>query len=147
MGVFDFIKSVGEKLGIGDAESAPSAEELEKEVSKHGLQAKDLKVEVKGDTVHVAGTAPTNSIREKIILAMGNVLGVAKVEEALSVEKSEPENTFYTVKKGDTLWKIAETHYGKGKGAKYDVIFDANKPMLKHPDKIYPGQMLRIPPL
>ena len=100
-----------------------------------------------GDTVKVKGTAPSNSIREKIILAMGNVLGVSKVEEALSVEKSEPDNTFYTVKKGDTLWKIAEAHYGKGNGAKYNVIFEANRPMLKDPDKIYPGQVLRIPPL
>jgi nucleoid-associated protein YgaU len=53
----------------------------------------------------------------------------------------------YTVAKGDTLWKIAETHYGKGHGGKYPVIFEANKPMLKDPDEIYPGQVLRIPPL
>ncbi|MCC2110534.1 MAG: BON domain-containing protein, partial [Hyphomicrobiales bacterium] len=81
MGVFDFIKSVGEKLGIGSEEEAPSADDLAKEVEKHGLEAKDLKVEVKGDTIAVTGTAPSNSIREKIILAMGNVLGVAKVQE------------------------------------------------------------------
>ena len=53
----------------------------------------------------------------------------------------------YTVQKGDTLWKIAEVHYGKGQGAKYTQIFEANTPMLSHPDKIYPGQVLRIPPL
>ena len=147
MGVFDFIKSVGEKLGIGSEKEAPSAEDLAKEVEKHGLDAKDLKVEVKGDTVQVAGTAPSNSVREKIVLALGNVLGVAKVEEKIGVDKKEPDATFYTVKKGDTLWKIATTNYGKGKGGKYPVIFEANKPMLKHPDKIYPGQVLRIPPL
>lgn len=147
MGMFDFIKSVGEKLGIGSEEQAPSADELTREVEKHGLQARDLKVEVKGDTVRVSGAAPSNSIREKIILAMGNVLGVAKVEEEIAVGQNEPDATFYTVKKGDTLWKIAERHYGKGKGAKYNVIFEANTPMLKHPDKIYPGQMLRIPRL
>jgi len=64
--------------------------------------------------------------------------GVDEVEEAATT-------AFYTVEKGDTLWKIASAHYNDG--AKYPVIFEANKPMLEHPDKIYPGQMLRIPPL
>ena len=32
-----------------------------------------------------------------------------------------------------------------GDANKYPVIFEANKPMLNHPDKIYPGQLLRIP--
>ncbi len=147
MGVFDFIKSVGEKLGIGSEEEAPTADDLAKEVQKHGLEAEDLKVEVKGDTVAVSGKAPSNSIREKIVLAMGNVLGIAKVEEAIAVAEQEPDATFYTVEKGDTLWKISEAHYGKGKGGEYNTIFEANTPMLTHPDKIYPGQVLRIPPL
>ena len=60
-----------------------------------------------------------------------------------SAPASEP--VLYTVKKGDNLWKVAESHYGKGKGAKHVLIFDANRPMLSHPDKIYPGQVLRIP--
>ena len=46
---------------------------------------------------------------------------------------------------GDTLSKIAKQHYGNA--MKYPVIFEANKPMLEHPDKIYPGQVLRIPPI
>ncbi len=55
------------------------------------------------------------------------------------------ESLFYTVESGDTLWKIADDHYGDG--SKYPVIFEANTPMLKNPDLIYPGQVLRIPPL
>lgn len=145
MGVFDFIKSVGEKLGIGSEDQPPSASDLEKAVAKHGLEATGLDVKVDGGTVKVKGTAPDTSTREKIIIAMGNILGVSKVEEDIKVEKKEPDAVFYTVKKGDNLWKIAERHYGKGKGAQHTKIFEANKPMLKHPDKIYPGQVLRIP--
>ena len=65
----------------------------------------------------------------------------------MAIAANGESSVFYTVKKGDSLWKIAEAHYGKGKGAKYDVIFNANRPMLKDPNKIYPGQVLRIPPL
>ena len=145
MGVFDFIKDVGVKLfGASEAQAA-SAEKIKAEIEKHGLDAKDLKVDVSGDTVKISGTAPSNEMREKIILAAGNTLGTAKVEEALQVETSEPESRFYTVKKGDNLSKIAEAEYGKGQAGRYKDIFEANKPMLKDPDKIYPGQVLRIP--
>ena len=65
----------------------------------------------------------------------------------LAVNDAVAASKMYTVAKGDTLWKIAETNYGKGKGGQYNVIFEANRPMLSHPDKIYPGQVLRIPPL
>ena len=117
-------------------------EAIEKEVAELGLDG-DVKVEVDGDTVKIAGAAPTQEAREKLILAAGNVLGISKVEEEISVGSSEPEASFHTVAKGDTLWKIAEKAYGNG--AKYQAIFEANKPMLSDPDKIYPGQVLRIP--
>jgi nucleoid-associated protein YgaU len=78
---------------------------------------------------------------------MGNTTGVASVENNLAVDKAGAESKTYEVKKGDTLWKISEEVYGKGKGGEYEGIFEANKPMLSHPDKIYPGQVLRIPPL
>jgi nucleoid-associated protein YgaU len=57
------------------------------------------------------------------------------------------EPRFYPVQRGDTLWKIAESHYGRGKGGRYKEIFEANRPLLRDPDKIYPGQKLRIPGL
>lgn len=145
MGFFDFIKGVGEKIGIGSAEAAPAAEDLVKEAEKLGLDTKGIEVKVEGDTVKISGSAASNADREKLILAMGNAMGVGKVEEEITVANAEPDATFYTVKKGDNLWKIAEAHYGKGKGAQHTHIFEANKPMLSHPDKIYPGQMLRIP--
>ena len=81
---------------------------------------------------------------------MGNTLGVSKVEASEIKVAAEPANapkdpTFHEVKKGDTLWAIASKHYGNG--SKYEAIFEANKPTLTHPDKIYPGQILRIPDL
>ncbi|WP_299820057.1 peptidoglycan-binding protein LysM [uncultured Roseibium sp.] len=144
MGFFDFVKDAGKKLFGDDEAPASSAEAIEKEVAALGLDG-DVKVEVSGDTVKIAGAAPTQEAREKLILAAGNVLGIGKVEEEISVETSEPEATFHTVEKGDTLWAVAEKAYGNG--SKYQAIFEANKPMLSHPDKIYPGQVLRIPAL
>ena len=121
--------------------------ELKKEAEKHGLDVSGVDVKVEGDKVVLSGKALSTEEAEKIILAVGNTTGVASVENNLAVNKETPASKTYEVKKGDTLWKIAEANYGKGKGAKYNVIFDANKPMLSDPDKIYPGQVLRIPPL
>ena len=144
MGFFDFVKDAGKKLFGDDDAPESSAGAIEKEVADLGLDG-DVKVEVDGDTVKIAGAAPTQEAREKLILAVGNVLGVSKVEEDISVSDAEPEASFHTVVKGDTLWKISEKAYGNG--AKYQAIFEANKPMLSDPDKIYPGQVLRIPAL
>ena len=83
-------------------------------------------------------------MREKIILAVGNTEGIARVDDRLEVVKPEPEAQYYTVVKGDTLSKISKEYYGDP--MKYPAIFEANKPMLKDPDLIYPGQVLRIPP-
>ena len=94
-------------------------------------------------SVTVYGVAPDQATREKIVLCAGNVAGVASVKDMMSVDKSEPEAQYYTVKSGDTLSKISKQHYGDAN--KYMKIFEANKPMLSHPDKIYPGQLLRIP--
>jgi nucleoid-associated protein YgaU len=149
MGLFDFVKEAGRKLGIGG--DAPTPDELRAEVTKLGLDAKDLAVDVQGDTVKVSGNAPSQELREKIVLAMGNVHGVSKVEDNITVAAagssapsgSSAESKFYTVKSGDTLSKVSKEFYGDPN--RYNAIFEANKPMLEHPDKIYPGQVLRIP--
>jgi nucleoid-associated protein YgaU len=94
---------------------------------------------VAGDKVTVKGGDMSEEEREKIILAVGNVEGVAEVED----EDDAVKPTFHTVEKGDTLWAISAKTLGNG--AHYEKIFEANKPMLTHPDKIYPGQVLRIP--
>ncbi len=147
MGLISFIKNAGASIfGATEAKAAPP-DELKKELDKHGLDHSDVKVEVNGDAVKVSGTAKSTEEAEKIAIALGNTQGVSTVQNDIKPAKAEPESKFYTVKSGDTLWAISELEYDKGKGDKYNVIFEANKPMLTNPDKIYPGQVLRIPPL
>jgi nucleoid-associated protein YgaU len=157
MGLFSFIKEAGEKLfGHKEAEQAVSPEEKTRlnqaaaqaifdHINSLGLKWSNLMVSYKSGQVAITGSTPDQENREKIILAAGNVQGVDNVDDQLTVEAPAPEARFYTVVSGDTLSKIALSQYGNA--AKYPVIFEANKPMLKDPNKIYPGQNLRIPPL
>jgi nucleoid-associated protein YgaU len=166
MGMLDFVKDAGEKLfGIGkakasmqEAAAAPAdqakvkaandaaADAILDYIKSQNLSATGLTVTYDGasSTVSVFGVAPNQATMEKIVLCCGNVSGVAKVNNMMSVDKSEPEAKYYTVVAGDNLSKISKAQYGDPN--KYMKIFDANKPMLKDPDKIYPGQVLRIPP-
>jgi nucleoid-associated protein YgaU len=144
MGMFDFIFDAGEKLfGRGESDEERAAK-LQNRVIELGLRVDQLKVDVKGDVATVSGKVENQSEREKIVLALGNTDGIKRVDDRLELTKKEPEAKFYTVAKGDSLSKIAKAFYGDA--MKYPAIFDANKPMLKDPDKIYPGQVLRIPP-
>ena len=144
MGLWNFVKNAGKSLiGSAEASEAPPEDALRKEVEDLGLNADGLEISVDGDKVTVSGNAVDQETREKVILAVGNVEGVASVEDnAKSGDGADPAG-FHTVKKGESLWKIAEKHLGNG--SKYTEIFEANRPMLSDPDKIYPGQMLRIP--
>jgi len=114
-------------------------------IRAQGLSADNMEVTYDGasHTVTVSGQAADQATKEKILVAAGNVQHVDKVNDQITVPNAAPESQFHTVVSGDNLWKIAEKYYGNG--AKNDVIFEANKPMLKSPDKIYPGQVLRIP--
>lgn len=157
MGLIQFVLEAGEKLfGSAPAAAAPApadpqvqskrATALEEAVRQLGLPVEDLKIKVVGDTAHVRAKVPTQAVREKLVLAIGNTAGIAQVDDdGIAVDSPEPEAIFYTVKKGDTLSRIAQEQYGSA--AKYKVIFEANTPMLKDPDRIYPGQVRRIPKL
>jgi Uncharacterized protein containing LysM domain len=143
MGLWSFMKGAGKSLFGGEAHAgeAPKEEALKAELKELGLDDSGVDLAVEGDKVIVKGKAVDAETKEKIILAVGNVDGVASVETEDDADTSYA--TFHTVEKGDTLWAIAEKTLGNG--SKYQAIFEANKPMLKHPDKIYPGQVLRIP--
>ncbi|MEO8485742.1 MAG: peptidoglycan-binding protein LysM [Betaproteobacteria bacterium] len=166
MGLIDFVKEAGEKLfGHGTAQAAMAGAKADPADAAKSKQANDaagdaivayiksqnlsatgLTVTFDGasSTVSVFGVAPDQATREKIVLCAGNVSGVSTVKDMMTVDKSAPAAQFYTVKSGDTLSKISKEYYGDAN--KYMKIFDANKPMLSNPDKIYPGQNLRIPP-
>jgi nucleoid-associated protein YgaU len=151
MGLMSFFKGVGEKLfGKNEKEAEQKTPELKASallahVQGLGLPFKSLSVKLAGDTVTLNGETASQEDAEKIALAVGNVEGVAAVDNQIVVSDPTPEARFYTVVKGDYLSKIAKEMYGDA--SKYPVIFEANKPMLKDPDLIYPGQVLRIPEL
>ncbi|MEO1628726.1 MAG: peptidoglycan-binding protein LysM [Bacteroidota bacterium] len=161
MGLFSFLKKSGAKvLTKKNARTVVSEEtkRLEAELVRQqklvllkgvidGLKIKveNLSLDLHNDIVTVYGQTAKQAHREKIILAIGNVAGIAGVDDRLKVVKKEPESKFYQVKKGDSLSKIAKKFYGDP--MKYKAIFKANRPMLKDPDKIFPGQTLRIPPM
>jgi nucleoid-associated protein YgaU len=159
MGIIDFVKNAGEKIfGKDEPEIAPQVRDfdpvkltelkrnkaLQKLVAELGLKVEGLRIELDGDTATVHGKVDDQAEREKVILAVGNVIGIAHVDDRLETVAKQPEATFYTVQRGDTLSQIAKQHYGDAR--KYPAIFEANRPLLQDPDKIYPGQVLRIPP-
>ena len=165
MGLFDFVKDAGEKITGKGGQSKEEANRehailLRERVEKLGFPIENFAIDYYDDTATIKGLVPSRDVKEKIVLIVGNTQGVAKVNDLIRVKKSEAEGktpesasappsdlepTFYTVKPGDSLSKIAKEFYGNA--MKYPEIFEANKPMLSDPNKIYPGQVLRIPKL
>ena len=164
MGLIDFVKAAGQTIGLFEEEKplarqrpARSPEELRalrerrlaggivETVERLGFEVEDLSVRVDDDVALVKGRVSSQEVREKVVLVAGNTAGIARVDDRLTVEAPAPPATFYTVKPGDSLSKIARGHYRHAN--QYMAILEANRPMLTHPDKIYPGQVLRIPSL
>lgn len=183
MGVFDFVREAGAKIGIGESKAekeakaeaasaeraaeiakrvrarksaAAKAERMEKlEESKKavGLEAyvRELGLDIDGLDIRyddgvatVTGKAADQQTRERVILAIGNTADVGQVHDEIEVaDASEAESTMHVVVSGDTLSAIAKEYLGDA--SRYPEIFEANRPMLKDPDLIYVGQVLRIP--
>ena len=142
-GMIPFVKMAGRGLGkIFKGKDAEDA--LKKEVDDLGLGHDGIDIQVDDNgKVSVKGKGVTQEMKEKIILAVGNVEGVGEVEDGIETSDDVAASEFHTVVSGDTLWAISKRYYNKG--SRYKEIFEANRPMLKHPDKIYVGQVLRIP--
>ncbi len=163
MGIFSFLKNAGAKVFGKDNDEAATAaaavkdkaaaENLERHrgvllrtvIDTTGIPVQNMDLNVEGDTVTIYGQVQAQAHKEKLILAIGNVQGIATVDDRITVVVPEPEADFYEVQSGDSLSKISKKYYGDP--MKYEHIFEANKPMLKSVDLIYPGQMLRIPKL
>ncbi|MBT8267478.1 MAG: peptidoglycan-binding protein LysM [Bacteroidia bacterium] len=160
MSLFSFIKTAGASIFGGKKSEAEKAAEvnaaelkaeaaaaarLEETITDLQLDVENLKVHIDDDRATISGMAHDQATKEKVVLVVGNSEGIASVEDLMTVEHTEPEAQFHTVVGGDSLSKIAKKYYGDA--MKYPKIFEANKPMLTDPDKIYPGQVLRIPHL
>ncbi len=155
MGLFDFVKGIGKKNTaaaepqVAPVAAEPTAQEVANKLLGHikslGLPVSGLSVSYNAttDLATVVGQVQNQADREKIILAVGNIDHVAQVDDQLTVVTPEPESKFYTVKSGDNLSKISKEFYGDAN--KYNKIFEANRPLLKNADDIFPGQVLRIP--
>lgn len=153
MGLISFIKGAGEKI-FGKSEEKKEQEKADliaAHLKKFGFNTSDIQVKVDGEKVILMGSIDTLENKNKVIVAAGNVEGISAVDDWIVVKQPPvvtppaPEKQFYTVKKGDYLSKIAKEVYGNAN--KYNIIFEANKPMLRDPNLIYPGQVLVIPPL
>jgi LysM repeat protein len=159
MGLFDFFKKdSGKELFKENDAAEAKAEAIRQEIRRQGLPG-DITVTVDGDKVKIGGKVPDQATKEKLMLIAGNTKHVRQVDDQMqpqqqaaprpaqtaSAQAAQPQQTsqFYSVQPGDSLSKIAQRFYGDMK--RYPEIFEANRPMLKDPDEIYPGQVLRIP--
>jgi len=141
MGLFDFMKNVGSDLFGGGKDEAKEVEALlNKEL---GDKITDLSVEHADGTITLGGSCIDEATKEKAILLAGNIKGVGQVVSDSLTAPVAAE--FYTIQSGDSLSKIAKKYYGDA--MKYPALFEANREVIKHPDKIYPGQQIRIPKL
>jgi len=144
MGFFDFVKDAGKKmLGLGD-----DNENIKGYIAENSktMPIENLDVIVDGETVTIKGHAKNAEDRAKAALIAGNIEGITRVNfEGVTVEDDSItlQDLYYEIQKGDSLWKIADIYYKDG--SRYPEIVEANLEVIKDADKIYPGQMIRIP--
>ncbi len=143
MGLFDFIADVGQKLFISDAEAA---EKIKQHIEANNPGIENLEVGYQDESAFLKGKANSYEAVEKAILMAGNIKGVANVVNEIQVEEAAPAEAnveYYVIQKGDSLSLIAKRYYGDPMA--YTKIFEANREVIQDPDKIFPGQKIRIP--
>jgi nucleoid-associated protein YgaU len=154
MSLFGFVKDIGRRLFNKDEEAA---EKIKEHILAHNPGVEDLEVTYENGIVGLAGRCTNKEAFQKCVLMAGNVEGVADVyatglqayvdpaatAAAADAAKAAAEEQYYVIQKGDTLWAIAKKHLGDGN--RYPEIFEANKEVILDPDKIFPGQKIRIP--
>ncbi len=161
MGLFSFIKEAGKKIFKSKDEEVsenPSVSEdqvatnqksaLTNFVQSHGLNVENFDLQFHpGGKVILVGDAASKADFEKASLIAGNIAGIAEVDNQMTIASGVElgDSQLHTIVKGDTLWAISEKFYNDG--TKYPTIVEANQPMIKDADEIYPGQVLRIPAL
>lgn len=151
MGLFSFIKNAGAKIFGGTESPEEKAQKVRDHITQYGFDLSQISIIADGENIKLSGAVKNLDEKQKILATAGNVDGVSNVEddltliEPLKIELPDFEKTMYTVKSGDNLSKISKEVYGNPN--LYNKIFEANTPMLTHPDKIYPGQVLYIPPM
>ncbi len=145
MALFDFFKrDKGKELFEANADAEKRAEAIRREIQRLGLPG-DINIEVEGSRVKVTGDVPDEATRQKLAMIVGNVKYIEAVDDTglSGVAPQALQPKVHEVQSGDTLSAIAKQHYGDANA--YRKIFEANQPMLKDADDIYPGQVLIIP--
>ena len=170
MGLFDKIKGAFSG-GEPEKDVTASPSQLLREA---GIDPSGLKFGFGTGTISVSGTIDSEADRARALEVLNGIDGINTVNDNMAVaaptaaapeptpepapeaeaatpppaestSADDPDTRTYTVKSGDSLWKIAEEMYGNG--SKYPAIFEANKDIMDDPDKIFPGQELKIPEL
>ena len=164
MGLFSWLKKTGAKASttavdasnagasnVNDAAEAAYEKRLgdQKKIMLAGLvdglnvDIQNLDLEYNNGLVKVYGQVKSDADKNMVLTALKSADGISNVDNRISVVA--PAVQTYTVKKGDSLSKIAKAHYGDP--MKYKEIFAANNDILDDPNKIFPGQELKIPNL
>ena len=151
MGLLDFVKDIGHSLFSSDDNKA--AEKIKDHILADNPGIDPLDVKYQDGFVTLGGSSGSWQAVEKAILMAGNVKGVGRVISEIQVSEAAGDapgelggtgaGQYYEINSGDTLSAIAKQFLGDANA--YPKIFEANREVIKDPNKIFVGQKIRIP--